>query len=100
MRIQLLSLAVAATIGIAALAGCANKTEGDKTIERADTIKEAGMMMKRGESEINDGKATEARGQSMKDQGQTADGERLINEGQSMQKKGQADIDQGKKMKM
>lgn len=100
MRIHSLSFVAAAVVGIAALSGCANKTEGDRTIERAKTVEDAGMMIKRGETAVTDGKATEARGRSMKEQGNTLEGDRLINEGQAQQKKGQADIDQGRKMKM
>jgi hypothetical protein len=80
--------------------GCANKTEGDQTLEKASRIEDAGMRIKRGEQMIVDGKATQARGQAMKDQGQTVDGEKLISEGKSMQKQGQALIDQGRQDKM
>lgn len=81
-------------------AGCANKTEGERTLEKASRIEDAGVRIKRGEEMIVEGKAAEARGRAMKDQGQTVEGDKMISEGKSMQRQGQALIDQGRQDKM
>jgi hypothetical protein len=83
----------------ASAVGCANKTEGERTLERAKEVEDAGHMISRGEQLVRDGKATEARGRAAKDQGDTVEGNHLINEGQAQQKQGQALIEQGRKVK-
>lgn len=100
MRIRPMSFVAAAAVSMAALAGCSNKTEGDRTLERAKTVEDAGMMIKRGEQTVADGRATEARGRALKDQGNHVEGDKLVEEGRSMQRKGQADIDAGRRLKM
>jgi len=65
MRIASLSILAAAAVGIASIGGCANKTEGERTVERAESIKDAGEMIKRGEAAVADGEATEARGRAL-----------------------------------
>jgi hypothetical protein len=82
-----------------AMTGCTNQTEGDRTLERAETIEQAGTMIKRGEAMVVQGKATEAEGKALRDQGRMDDGNRLINQGQAEQRQGQALIDQGRSMK-
>lgn len=93
----------AAVIGLATIAstGCSSgKTEGDKTLDRAKIIEDAGNKIKMGEDMKRDGAALEARGKAAKAQGDTVNGEKMINEGEMKQKQGQMAIDQGKKMKM
>ena len=80
--------------------GCESKTEGERTIEKAAKIEDAGLRIKRGEQMVVDGKAAEARGRAMKDQGQTVEGDKMISEGRSMQKQGEALIAQGRQDKM
>src|SRR3954469_12813193 len=73
--------------------GCANKTEGERTLERAKEVEDAGNMITRGEQLVRDGKATEARGRTAKEQGDTVEGNHLINEGEAQQRQGRALIE-------
>lgn len=81
------------------LVGCESKTEGERTIDRARTIEDAGNMIKRGESMVASGKAQITKGETIRDQGNRVDGERMIAEGRATQKQGQALIDEGRRLK-
>ncbi len=97
--IRTAALCTMVVAGGAAMNGCANKTEGERTLERAAEIEEAGTMITRGEQMERDGKAIEARGRTAREQGDTTEGNRLMNEGQAKVKQGQALIEQGRRAK-
>ena len=79
--------------------GCATKTEGERTMEKAERHEAAGLTIRRGELLIRDGKAMEARGDEAKRQGDTVEGDRMIAEGRSKQAQGEELIREGRKMK-
>jgi hypothetical protein len=82
-----------------ALLGCESKTEGERTLDKAQTIESAGNMIKRGETMVANGKAQITRGETIRDQGNRVEGERIISEGRATQKQGQALIEEGRRMK-
>lgn len=94
-------IGIAAALVVAGLfaGGCANGTEGERTLEQAARIEDAGQMIARGEQLVADGKATEARGQALAEQGNRIDGERLAGEGRARQKQGQGLIEEGRKLR-
>lgn len=91
-------LALAAVAGVAIAAGCTHQTEGDRTLEKAERVEDAGLIIKRGEQMRIDGAATEARGRETKRLGKDLEGDKLINEGQAMQKQGDDLISRGRDM--
>ncbi|HEX8911481.1 MAG TPA: hypothetical protein VF796_03905 [Humisphaera sp.] len=93
------ALSAAVIIGGVSAGGCATKTEGERTMERADRVQEAGATIRRGELAVQDGKALEARGRAVRDQGDSIEGDRLIAEGRAQQAKGEQLIREGRAMK-
>ncbi|MDB5294359.1 MAG: hypothetical protein JWO31_342 [Phycisphaerales bacterium] len=98
-RILRTCVMVALAGGAAATVGCANKTEGERTIENANKQEQAGLMIKRGELMVQDGKAMEARGEEAKRQGDNDGGDRMVANGRAKEAEGRALIDSGRKMK-
>ena len=100
MRFETIKTAVlcGAILAGTAATGCESKTEGERTMDKAKRVENAGDMKLRGEAAIRDGKAMVARGQATKDQGKQVEGASLISEGEALQKKGQADIEAGRKL--
>jgi hypothetical protein len=98
-RIYTTLLLPVVALGGIALTGCANQTEGQRTMQQGDAIEDAGVMIRRGELLVSDGKAMEARGQTVRDQGDTITGDKLIAEGKANQKKGNELIDQGRRIR-
>lgn len=96
---KILAMTCAAALAAGTIAGCATKTEGELTREKAKQLDSAADLITRGDAQIEQGKATEARGRAAKDHGDTVEGNRLIAEGQAMQKKGEADKEAGRKLK-
>ena len=91
---------LALAIGSAGLTGCSTgKTEGERTMESATEMEQAAAMITKGEQQEADGKALEARGRAVRDQGDSTEGTRLINEGLAKQKTGRALIEQGRRVK-
>lgn len=103
MKRQLLAMLIAATIGFGAClmtTGCvSDRTEGQQTLAKANRIEDAGEMIRRGEMYVSQGKATEARGRAIKEQGDEVTGDRLIGEGKANQEKGEELIEQGRKLR-
>ena len=79
--------------------GCANRTEGQRTLEQADRHELAGQTIRRGELLVEDGKALESRGELVQRQGNTVEGDRLVAEGRAKQAQGRELIEEGRKMK-
>lgn len=80
--------------------GCAErKTEGEKTLDQADRHTEAGVLIRRGELMVQDGTALEARGGTLKRQGDDLQGDQLIAEGRAKQAQGRELIEEGRKMR-
>jgi hypothetical protein len=101
MRSELL---LAAVLGLSAVSGamvggCASRTEGERTLEQADRVEQAGILIRRGEMAVQDGRAIEARGQTLRTQGDTVEGDRLIAEGRAKQAQGEELIQQGRRMR-
>lgn len=71
-----------------AVAGCSNETEADRAAARAAMHVDGAQLIAEGQRDVDDGKAMQARGQSMKDHGDNAAGE-------DMWQRGQVKIDQG-----
>ena len=84
------SLLTASTLGLALMlsAGCTDKTEGERTLDRAERLEEAGETITRGEGLIVEGQATQARGEALRDQGKRLEGERLMAEGKAKRSQG------------
>ncbi len=59
----------------------------------------AGETIRRGELAVQDGKALEARGKTVRDQGDTIAGDKLVAEGKATQARGEELIRQGRAMK-
>ena len=78
------------------IGGCVTQSESEKTQMKADRATEAASLMRKGEGQITEGKAMEARGRAMSGQDQKVESERLVAEGLALQKSGQAMIDQAK----
>jgi hypothetical protein len=95
---QSIALTLAGLASFAVL-GCESQTEGERTLERAETIEDAGNMIRRGEKLVADGKAQVARGQTVRDQGDRVEGDRLVAEGRAMQRQGEALIAEGRRLK-
>jgi hypothetical protein len=81
------------------IAGCESMSESEKADAKAQRVSEAAEIIRKGEGQMADGKAMEARGRAMNEQSQQAESDRLIAEGRAMQKSGQSLIDQGKAMR-
>ena len=79
--------------------GCESQTEGERTLEKAQTIEDAGNMIRRGEKMVADGKAQVARGEAIRTQGDRVEGDRTIAEGRAMQRQGEALIAEGRRLK-
>lgn len=97
---------IARTLGLAlagfssfAILGCESKTEGERTLEKAEKIEDAGNMIRRGEKMVADGKAQVTRGETIRDQGDRVEGERIISEGRAMQRQGEALISEGRRLR-
>jgi hypothetical protein len=86
-------------VGGLTVVGCTNQTEGQRTMQKGDAIEDAGAMIRRGELLVSDGKALEARGRAVRDQGDTITGDKLIGEGRSKQAQGQELIEQGRRIR-
>lgn len=81
------------------IAGCESMSESEKADAKAVRVSEAAEIIRKGEGQVADGKAMEARGRAMTEQSQQTESDRLIAEGRAMQKSGQSLIDQGKAMR-
>ncbi len=94
------TLAIAA-IGLSSIAviGCETKTEGERTLDKAKKVEDAGYMITRGESMVVDGKAQITRGETLKQQGDQVEGDRAIAQGRATQKQGEALIDEGRRLR-
>ena len=95
------SLLTASTLGLALMlsAGCTDKTEGERTLDRAERLEEAGETITRGEGLIVEGQATQARGEALRDQGKRLEGERLMAEGKAKRSQGERLVEEGKRMR-
>jgi hypothetical protein len=95
------SYLTASVMGLAMIVGvgCANQTEGEKTLERADRLEEAGNTISRGEQLIVDGKAAVGRGEALRDQGNRLEGEKMIAEGKAKISQGEKLVAEGKAMR-
>lgn len=102
MRTHSTSFAVAAVAAISGLAfagGCTSQTEGERTVQKAQRVEDAGQTIIRGEKMIQDGKAQITRGQTLQQQGDNPGGQREIDAGRTLQKQGEALVQQGRRMK-
>jgi hypothetical protein len=101
MRHSLIRTGLACTLAVAGgiALGCSNRTEGERTLERAERHEEAGAMIRRGELMVQDGTALEARGGTLKQQGDDLQGDKLVAEGRAKQAQGRELIEEGRKMK-
>ena len=79
--------------------GCTNQTEGERTMDNADRMKDAGEMIRKGEMEVEDGKALQARGDAIKQQGDNAQGDKLVAEGKAREALGNKHIEEGRNLR-
>jgi hypothetical protein len=98
MTATVLTLALGLT-PLAFMAGCANETESEKTLRKADRIEDAGLMIRRGEGMEAEGEAMIARGRTFRDQGDRTKGETLIAEGEAKRDAGRKMINKGKELR-
>lgn len=102
MHRTLIRTGLIALIGVSGgmtVGGCTTKTEGERTLERADRHEEAGKTIRRGELMVQDGVALEARGQAIQKQGDKIEGDKLVAEGRAKQAQGEKLIEEGRKMR-
>ena len=92
-------VALALAIPATAIVGCAQKTESEKTLERADKLQDLGMMMKDGETKEAEGKAMVAKGETVRDQGNRIDGEKMIAQGEALRDEGKQLQEKAKQMR-
>jgi hypothetical protein len=97
MRIVKASLAATCLAAIAV--GCADKTEGERTLDKSQRYQEAGIRMTEGEQMVRDGVAKEAAGRKAREQGDLSEGDRMIADGVAQQKAGRAKIDEARKLR-
>ena len=88
--------AVALTGG-ALVTGCETKSEGERTLDKAAKVEDAGHRITKGEKMVQEGDALIARGKAAKAQGDVVGGDKLISDGESTKKQGQVLIEQGRK---
>lgn len=88
-----------ASLSAFAVVGCESKTEGERTLEKAETIEDAGNMIRRGERMVADGKAQVTKGETVRDQGDDVEGNRMIAQGRATQRQGEALIAEGRRLK-
>ncbi|HEX8341650.1 MAG TPA: hypothetical protein VF624_12130 [Tepidisphaeraceae bacterium] len=93
------ALALALGLMPVATTGCANETESERTLRKADRMEDAGLMIKRGEGMEAEGEAMIAQGRTLRDQGNRTQGETMIAEGEAKRTAGRTMISKGKDLR-
>ncbi len=96
---QIAASLIAAVVGGGIFVGCSSLSESERTQRKADGMGNAADLIRRGETNVVDGKALIARGEELKSQNKDVEGDRLLADGKNLVALGESQIEQGRRIK-